>query len=77
MGNTLNYVNQPQIKNIKDGGIMKNKITNLRTFLQAYNLKKSDVEISHMLDISIDEVKSHRKEVARNTMLTKIKQEKK
>ncbi|AKL93587.1 hypothetical protein CACET_c00690 [Clostridium aceticum] len=56
---------------------MKNKITNLRTFLQAYNLKKSDVEISHMLDISIDEVKSHRKEVARNTMLTKIKQEKK
>ncbi|ARE85758.1 hypothetical protein [Clostridium formicaceticum] len=56
---------------------MKDKITNLKTFLQAYNHKKSDMEISHMLDISIDEVKSHRKEVCRNTMLTKIEQHKK
>ncbi|SNS45738.1 hypothetical protein SAMN05446037_1010112 [Anaerovirgula multivorans] len=56
---------------------MNNKITNLKNLVQAYSNRKSDMEISHMLDISIDKVKSQRKENLRNNLQTKMKQNRK
>lgn len=56
---------------------LDNKITNLKKLVQAYSNRKSDMEISRMLDISIDKVKSQRKESLRNDMEIKMKQDRK
>ncbi|MCC5911104.1 MAG: hypothetical protein JJT76_11775 [Clostridiaceae bacterium] len=52
---------------------MSHKITNLKNLVKVYGNKKSDVEISNMLGISIDDIKSQKREVLRDTMLSKIK----
>ncbi|SET23791.1 hypothetical protein SAMN05660297_01787 [Natronincola peptidivorans] len=52
---------------------MNDKITNLQKFVTAYRNRKSDMEISTMLDVSIDEVKSQRKEVLRKNMERKFR----
>lgn len=50
-----------------------NKITNLKEFLVAYGSKKSDVEISQMLSVSIEQVKSERGKISLENMKKKVK----
>ncbi|WP_090548570.1 hypothetical protein [Natronincola ferrireducens] len=65
----------PFLKKLKVVASINNKITNLRNLVKAYGNKKSDVEISTMLDISIDEVNGQRKEILRDSMKTGIEQQ--
>lgn len=55
--------------------LLPHKITNLKNFIEAYGNRKSDVEISQMLDISIDQVKKQRKEVLGSNRKKKTKEE--
>ncbi|WP_156774365.1 hypothetical protein [Alkaliphilus oremlandii] len=43
------------------------RITNLKEFLLAYGSKKSDLEISQMLSVPIEQIKDERKKMALNT----------
>lgn len=50
----------------------ENKITNLKEFLMAYGSKKSDIEISQMLSVPIEQVKSERGKISFENMKKKI-----
>jgi len=51
----------------------ENKITNLKEFMMAYGSKKSDIEISQMLSVPIEQVKSERGKMSLNYMKRKIR----
>lgn len=51
----------------------KNKITNLKEFLMAYGNKKSDMEISQMLSVPIEQVKSERGKISYENVKQKIR----
>jgi len=51
----------------------ENKITNLKEFLVAYGSKKSDIEISQMLSVPIEQVKSERGKISFENMRNKIR----
>ena len=51
----------------------QNKITNLKEFLMAYGSKKSDIEISKMLSIPIEQVKSERRKISFENMKMKAR----
>lgn len=53
---------------------MNNRITNLEDFVKAYEGKKSDAEISNLLDIPIDEVKGEREKISHHIKETKTQQ---
>jgi len=49
------------------------KITNLKEFLMSYGSKKSDIEISQMLSIPIEQIKSERGKISFENMRNKIR----
>jgi len=51
----------------------ENKITNLKEFMMAYGGKKSDIEISQMLSVPIEQVKSERGKMSLHNMKRKIR----
>ena len=51
----------------------KNKINTLKEFLLAYGNKKSDIEISEMLSLPIEQVKSERGKISSENMRRKVK----
>lgn len=50
----------------------ENKITNLKEFLVAYGNKKSDMEISQMLSVPIEQVRSERQQISSENMKKKM-----
>lgn len=50
----------------------ENKITNLKDFLLTYGGRKSDMEISQMLSIPLEQVKSERGKISRDNMKRKL-----
>lgn len=50
----------------------ENKITNLKDFLISYRNKKSDMEISRMLSVPIEQIKSERGKINTSNMKKKI-----
>ncbi len=51
----------------------KNKISTLKDFLLAYGNKKSDIEISEMLSLPIEQIKSERGKIASENMKNKMR----
>lgn len=51
----------------------QNKITNLKEFIMAYGSTKSDIEISQMLSVPIEQVRSERGKISLDNMKKGIK----
>lgn len=50
------------------------KITNLKDLVKAYHNRKSDLEISHMLHIPVDEVRNQRRRNSLEALKVKMGQ---